>query len=132
MTNLHSQKFIKDGLKGLWKWADLMFCFVYCPYFLHFPFGSWAVVLLPNHCLLIKNNLEGYLEIRPQGYKTFFMLNLVEHEILNAHKYKKYLKTQRFLGSDKPKMPFFVLINIKMLIIVGILIFMSRKKSMLN
>ena len=23
-----------------------------------------------------------------QGYKTFFMLNSVEHEILNAHMYK--------------------------------------------
>ena len=27
-------------------------------------------------------------QIRPQGYKTFSMLNSVEHEILNAHKYK--------------------------------------------
>ena len=26
-------------------------------------------------------------KIRPRGYKTFFMLNSVEHEILNAHKY---------------------------------------------
>ena len=25
---------------------------------------------------------------RPRGYKTFFVLNSVEHEILNAHKYK--------------------------------------------
>ena len=24
----------------------------------------------------------------PRGYKTFFMLNSVEHEIFNAHKYK--------------------------------------------
>ena len=28
------------------------------------------------------------LEIRARGYKTFFMLNSVEHEILNARKYK--------------------------------------------
>ena len=28
---------------------------------------------------------------RPRGYKTFFVLNSVEHEILNAHKYK-YIK----------------------------------------
>ena len=31
--------------------------------------------------------------IRPRGYKTFFMLNSVENEILNAHKdnyFKKY------------------------------------------
>ena len=27
-------------------------------------------------------------QIRPQGYKTYFMLNSVEHEILNAPKYK--------------------------------------------
>ena len=29
---------------------------------------------------------------RPRGYKTFFMLNSVEHEILNAHKYRKIKK----------------------------------------
>ena len=28
----------------------------------------------------------------PRGYKTFFMLNSVEHEILNAHKYKNFKK----------------------------------------
>ena len=28
---------------------------------------------------------------RPRGYKTFFMHNSIEHEILNAHKYK-YIK----------------------------------------
>ena len=30
------------------------------------------------------------LNTRPRGFKTFSMLNLAEHEILNAHKYKKY------------------------------------------
>ena len=28
----------------------------------------------------------------PRGYKTFFVLNSVEHEILNAHKYKTIKK----------------------------------------
>ena len=28
----------------------------------------------------------------PRGYKTFFVLNSVEHEILNAHKYKNIKK----------------------------------------
>ena len=28
----------------------------------------------------------------PWGYKTFFKLNSVEHEILNAHKYKNIKK----------------------------------------
>ena len=30
--------------------------------------------------------------IRPRGYKPFFMLNSVEHEILNAYKYKSIKK----------------------------------------
>ena len=32
----------------------------------------------------------------PRGYKTFFMLNSFEHEILNAHKYKKYQEIRHF------------------------------------
>ena len=32
----------------------------------------------------------------PRGYKTFFMLNSAEHEILNAHKYKKIKKFSFF------------------------------------
>ena len=31
-------------------------------------------------------------EFSARGYKTFFMLNSVEYEILNAHKYKKNIK----------------------------------------
>ena len=56
----------------------------------------------------------------PRGYKTFSRLNSVEHEILNAHKYKKYQVVQLFLGSDKPRMLFFLLIHVKMPTIVGI------------
>ena len=56
------------------------------------------------------------------------MLNSVKHEILNAHKYKN-LKNSAFLGSDKPGMLFCMLMNVKMPTIVGILTFMSRKKS---
>ena len=41
------------------------------------------------------------------------MLNSVEHEILNAHKYKN-VKNSFFFGSDKPRMLFFLLINFKM------------------
>ena len=32
------------------------------------------------------------VKTRPRGYKTFFMLNSVEHEILNAHMYKDIKK----------------------------------------
>ena len=37
-----------------------------------------------------------------------------------------------FLGSDKPRMLFFPLINVKMPTVVGILTFMSRKNFMLH
>ena len=67
-----------------------------------------------------------------RGYKTFFMLNSVEHEILNAHKFKNIEKFIFFLDSDKPRMLFFLLINVKMPTIVGILTFMNRKNFMLN
>ena len=51
--------------------------------------------------------------IRPRGYKTFSILNSAEHEISNAHKYKN-IKEFSFSGSDKPRMLFFLLINVKM------------------
>ena len=68
---------------------------------------------------------------RPRGYKTFYMLNSVEHEISDAHKYKN-IKKLAFLGSDKLRMLFFPLINVKMPTVVGILTFMSRKNFMLS
>ena len=55
------------------------------------------------------------------------MLNLAEHENLNAYKYKNIKKISIFLGLDKPTMLFFLLINVKMPTIVGFLTFMSRK-----
>ena len=67
-----------------------------------------------------------------QGFKTFFMLNSIEHEILNARKNKNVKKFLFFLGSDKPRMLFFPLINVKMPTIVGILTFMSRENFMLR
>ena len=67
-----------------------------------------------------------------RGNKTFFMLNLVEHEILIAHKYKNIKKFCFNLGSGKPRMLFFTLINVKMPTIVGILTFMSKQNFMLS
>ena len=40
----------------------------------------------------IKWELKYCKRSRPRGYKTFFVLNSVEHEILNAHKYKNIKK----------------------------------------
>ena len=64
--------------------------------------------------------------------RSCFKLNSVEHEILNAHEYKKYLEIWLIFDSDKPGMLFFPLINVKMPTIVGILTFMSRKNFMLS
>ena len=63
-----------------------------------------------------------------RGYKTFSKLNLAEHEILNAQKYKN-IKKLSFL---QPRMLFFMLINVKRPTIVGILTFVSRKNFMLS
>ena len=57
------------------------------------------------------------------------MLNSIEHEILNAYKYRNIKKFGFFLGSDESRMLFFPLINVKMPTIVDILTFMSRKIS---
>ena len=59
------------------------------------------------------------------------MLSSVEHQILNAYKYEN-MKKFTFLGSDKPRMLFFPLINVKVPTVVGILTFMSRKNFMLS
>ena len=58
----------------------------------------------------------------PRGYKSFFMLNSVQ----------KYQEFQLFLGSGEPRILFVPLINVKLPIIVGILIFMGRKNFMLS
>ena len=59
------------------------------------------------------------------------MLNSAEHEFLNTHKYKDTKKLS-FLCSDKPRMLFFLLINVKMPLIVDILTFMSRENFVLS
>ena len=78
-----------------------------------------------------KSSFRTY-EARSRGYKTFFVLNSIEHKILNAHKYKNIKKFGLFLGSAKPRMLFFPLINVKMPTSVGILTFLSRKNFMLS
>ena len=51
-------------------------------------------------------------ETWPRGFKTSSTLNSVEHEILNAHKYKN-IKKFVFLGSFKHRMVFLPLIHVK-------------------
>ena len=56
------------------------------------------------------------------------MLNSVEHKILNAQKYKKISRNTEVLGSDKPRMLVFPLINVKMSTLIGILTFYEQEK----
>ena len=57
------------------------------------------------------------------------MLNSAKHELLNAHKYQEI---KHFSGSYNASMLFFLLRNVKMPTVVGILTFMSRKNYMLS
>ena len=67
-----------------------------------------------------------------RGYKTFFMLNSVEHEILNAHKYKNIKKFSILQAHTSEEGYFFMLINVQMPTIVSILTSTSRKNFMLS
>ena len=63
----------------------------------------------------------------PEVIKLFFMLNSVEYEILNAHKYKNMKNTFFFFCSGKHRILFFPLINVKMPTVVGILTYEQEK-----
>ena len=57
---------------------------------------------------------EHLCDSRPRGYKTFFMLNSVEHEILNAHNYKKYQEIRLFEAQISLECHFLMLMNVEM------------------
>ena len=71
-------------------------------------------------------------QTRPWGYKTISMLNSAEHKIWNTHKGKEISRNTAFSGLDKPRMSFFLIINVTMPTILGILTFMTRKNFMLS
>ena len=52
--------------------------------------------VLPRQETEAKVVLASSENLLARGYKTFFMLNSVEHEILNAHKYKNINALQLF------------------------------------
>ena len=54
--------------------------------------GEWVLLQEKNSPLFILLPFP----IGPRGYKTFLMHNSVEHELLNAHKYKKYQEIRLF------------------------------------
>ena len=59
-------------------------------------------------------------------YKLFFTLSSVEHKILSARKYK-VTRNKVLILAQISLVPFFLLINVKMPIIVGILTFIKTK-----
>ena len=71
-------------------------------------------------------------QIRPRGYKTDFVLNSTEHEILTAHKSNKCLKIQTIHAFNLTNVVFIMLIYDKMPIIVDILSFMSMINFMVE
>ena len=64
----------------------------------------------------------------PEVIKLFFMLNSAENEICSAYKKIKYHQFKLFSCKAELNMKFFLLKNIEMPTIVGISIFISRKK----
>ena len=58
-------------------------------------------------CIILRIRKIESQQSRALGNKTFFMLNSVEHEILIAHKYKKYQEIQLFqaLVSENASFP---------------------------
>ena len=83
-------------------------------------FSSWEQIIL-----LQEEQISSTIKV-PRLY-IFFMLNSAEHEISNAHKYDNIQKFCFFSGSDKPTMLFFLLVNVKMPTVVGILTFEKEK-----
>ena len=69
---------------------------------------------------------------RPEVNKLLFMLNSAENEICSAYKELKYQQLKLSSCTAELSMRFFLLINIKMPTVVGILIFISRRNFMLN
>ena len=72
------------------------------------------------------------LQIRPRGFKTFFMLNSAEHELCPADKYQITKHCNFFLAKKAEHDFFFLLFNMKMPTFVGIFIFINRENFMLS
>ena len=94
---------------------------------------SWPINSLRIRGLLLKFYCMSLCLLTwPRGYKTFFMLNSTELELLTAHKKLKYRQLNRCLASSLTDGVFIMLINVKMPEIDGILKLMSRIKFVLS
>ena len=74
---------------------------------------------------------SSYSKTWPRGYKTFFMFNSID-KMSTAHKEIKYRQMNKFLALSLSDVVFIMLINVKMLTIVGILTFISRINFVLS
>ena len=54
--------------------------------------GEGNASLKPILAILSSDYTTASVAFWPRGYKAFFMLNSIEHEILNAHRYKNIKK----------------------------------------
>ena len=89
------------------------------------------IYILHEHKIIKRNTqhlLDSYVLfgcftfVRSRGY----IFSCLTQQILCVHNYKIYQEPKHFSGSDKSRMLVFLLIN------VGILTFMSRKKFMFS
>ena len=71
---------------------DYHYVYGYALFFPHFYKREQLLCFLV--CSMDKSTLKRCLsdKTRARGYKTFFVLNSAEHEILNAHKYESIKK----------------------------------------
>ena len=72
------------------------------------------------------------IEIRPRGYKTFFILSSAELKFQMLISMKISTNSAFFQAQISLEYYFFLLRNVKMATIVGILTFMSMKNFMLS
>ena len=81
---------------------DMNVCYDLKSFFMSIPTHGWGLCSI--YCRF--DSICNQRHTGPEVIQTTFMLNLAEHEILNALKYKNILKNQPFSGSDTPRMLF--------------------------
>ena len=57
-----------------------------------FVFSTRMYLRYAGHLVWSKDKFSSFIGTWPRGYKTFFVLNSIEHEILNAYQYKNIKK----------------------------------------
>ena len=79
----------------------------------------------------LKKDIKACLKPGPQVIEIFHA-HSTEHKLFNVHKIYNIKTFSCFSDSDKSRMRFFLLINVKKRTIVGMLTFISRTNYMLS